>query len=130
MLNKKKILVIVPAKGNSKRLKNKNILKINRLPLVIRSAKEALKSKYVDELIVSSESKRILDICKKYNINTLSRPKKLSRSKTEKQEVVVHATKYFKKNYFKPEIVIFFISLKKICNKFNISIITFKKLIT
>ena len=49
MLNKKKILVIVPAKGNSKRLKNKNILKINRLPLVIRSAKEALKSKALED---------------------------------------------------------------------------------
>ena len=57
MLNKKKILVIIPSKGNSKRLKNKNILKIDGLPLVIRAAKEALKSKYVDELLVSSESK-------------------------------------------------------------------------
>tara|TARA_B100000886_G_scaffold22156_1_gene14091 strand:- start:10102 stop:10704 length:603 start_codon:yes stop_codon:yes gene_type:complete len=106
MLNKKKILVIIPSKGNSKRLKNKNILKINGVPLVIRAAKEALKSKYVDELFVSSESKKILDICKKNNINTLIRPKKLSRSSTEKQEVVIHATKYFKKNYFKPKIVI------------------------
>ena len=106
MLKKKKILVIIPAKGNSKRLKNKNILKIEGLPLVVRAAKEALKSKYVDELLVSSEAKNILDICKKYNINTLNRPKKLSRSSTEKQEVVIDAVKRFKKNYFKPEIVI------------------------
>ena len=106
MLNKKKILVIIPAKGNSKRLKNKNILKINGLPLVIRAAKEALKSKYVDELLVSTEAKSILNICKKNNINTLNRPKKLSRSSTEKQEVVVHAVNYFKKNYFKPEVVV------------------------
>lgn len=106
MLNKKKILVIIPAKGNSKRLKNKNILKIDGLPLVIRAAKEALKSKYVDELLVSTEAKSILNICKKNNINTLNRPKKLSRSSTEKQEVVVHAVNYFKKNYFKPEVVV------------------------
>jgi len=106
MFNKKKILVIIPAKGNSKRLKNKNILKIDGLPLVIRAAKEALKSKYVDELLVSTEAKSILNICKKNNINTLNRPKKLSRSSTEKQEVVVHAVNYFKKNYFKPEVVV------------------------
>jgi len=106
MINKKKILVIIPAKGNSKRLKNKNILKINGVPLVIRAAKEALKSKYVDKLLISSDSKKILDICKKNHFDTLKRPKNLSKSTTEKQEVIVHATKYFKKNSFKPEIVI------------------------
>tara|TARA_Y100000590_G_C15724435_1_gene1014670 strand:+ start:1031 stop:1621 length:591 start_codon:yes stop_codon:yes gene_type:complete len=106
MLFKKKILVIIPAKGNSKRLKNKNILQINDLPLVIRAAKEALKSKYVDKVFVSSESKKILNICEKYHINNINRPKKLSRAKVEKQEVIIHATKYFKKKYFKPDIVI------------------------
>jgi len=106
MIGKKKILLIIPARGNSRRLKNKNILKIDGLPLVVRAAKEASKSKFVDELLVSSEANYILDICKKNNINTLKRPKKLSLSSTEKQEVIVHATKYFEKNYFKPEIVI------------------------
>ena len=106
MIGKKKILLIIPARGNSRRLKNKNILKIDGLPLVVRAAKEASKSKFVDELLVSSEAKYILDICKKNNINTLKRPKKLSISSTEKQEVIVHAAKYFEKNYFKPEIVI------------------------
>ena len=106
MIGKKKILLIIPARGNSRRLKNKNILKINGLPLVVRAAKEACKSKYVDELLVSSEAKYILDICKKNNINTLKRPKKLSKSSSEKQEVIVHAAKHFKKKYFKPEIVI------------------------
>ena len=89
MIGKKKILLIIPARGNSRRLKNKNILKIDGLPLVVRAAKEASKSKFVDELLVSSEAKYILDICKKNNINTLKRPKKLSISSTEKQEVIV-----------------------------------------
>tara|TARA_B100000795_G_C22802617_1_gene442757 strand:- start:3672 stop:4280 length:609 start_codon:yes stop_codon:yes gene_type:complete len=106
MLNQKKILVIIPAKGNSSRLKNKNILEINGLPLVIRAAKEVLKSRYVDTVFVSTESQKIKNICQKYNVDYINRPKKLSGSKTEKQEVIVHVTKHFKKNYYKPDIII------------------------
>ena len=59
MINKNTIVVIIPARNGSKRLKNsKNILKINTKPMVIRCAMEAAKSKYVDHIYVSSESKK------------------------------------------------------------------------
>ena len=60
-------------------------------------AKEAKKSKYFHEIYVSSESKKILKLCKKNNIKFIKRPKKLSKDKTEKQEVIVHSIKILRK---------------------------------
>jgi CMP-N-acetylneuraminic acid synthetase len=105
MINENNILVIIPARSGSKRLKNKNILKIKNIPMVIRCAMETKKSKYVDNVFVSSESKKILNICKKYNIDIIKRPKHLSKDHVEKQEVIVHAVKLLK-NKLKPQIVI------------------------
>ena len=43
----KKIIAIIPARGNSKRLKNKNMLKLNGKPLIYHTIKAAIKSKLI-----------------------------------------------------------------------------------
>ena len=73
----KKNIIIIPARGGSKRLRNKNILKICNLPMFLLVAKEAKKSKYFQEVYVSSDSKKILDICKHNKIKFIIRPKRL-----------------------------------------------------
>lgn len=93
----KKNVIIIPARGGSKRLKNKNLLQICNLPMFLFVAKEAKKSKYFHEIYVSSESKKILELCKKNNIKFIKRPKKLSKDKTEKQDVIVHSIKILRK---------------------------------
>lgn len=105
MIKKNVILVIIPARGGSKRLKNKNILKIKNKPMVIRCAIEVAKSKYVDHIYVSSESKKILNLCKEYKINFIKRPKNLSKDHVEKQDAIVHGTKLLK-NKLNPKIVV------------------------
>ena len=55
-------LAIIPARGGSKRLPNKNILPLNGKPLISYSIKAALSSKYIDKVIVSSDSKKILKV--------------------------------------------------------------------
>ncbi len=104
---KEKILIIIPARGNSKRLKNKNILPINGLPMFVYVAKNIKKSKYKPRIIISTEDTKILEICKKHKIEFLKRPKYLSKDNVEKQDVIVHATKYLsEKKHFFPKIVI------------------------
>ena len=88
-----KILVIIPARGNSKRLKNKNILSIKGLPMFLYVAQKILKSKNKLRIIVSSENSKILKICEDNNIEFLKRPKYLSTDEIEKQDVIVHATR-------------------------------------
>ena len=99
------ILVVIPARLGSKRLKRKNILPINKLPMVILVAKEVLKSKLNINVFVSTESSKIISLCKKNNIKYIKRPLSLSKDHVEKQEVIVHAYKKLKKN-IKPSIVV------------------------
>ena len=53
-----KILGITLARGGSKSIKNKNIVKIFNKPLIYYTIKEAKKSKFITDYIVSTDSKK------------------------------------------------------------------------
>lgn len=72
-----KILTIIPAKMDSKRLKNKNALDLNGKPMFLHSVEYSQKSKYNVDIIVSSESILIKKICEENNISCLERSKNL-----------------------------------------------------
>ncbi len=101
-----KTVVIIPAKKKSRRLKNKNILPIKDQPMFLYVANEIKKSKKIDEIIISSDCKKIKKISLDNKLQFVMRPKKLTYEKAEKQDVVVHAIKKFYKNKHKPKIVI------------------------
>ena len=67
-----KILAIIPARGGSKGVKNKNIKKINKKPLIYWTINEAKKSKKITKIIISTDSNNIKKISLKYN-QTLTR---------------------------------------------------------
>lgn len=59
MINNKRILAIIPARGGSKRIKNKNIRDICGKPLIQYTTEAAQASKYIDKLVVSTENEQI-----------------------------------------------------------------------
>ncbi len=93
-MKNKKIIVIIPARMGSKRLKDKNILPIKNKPMFVHVAHQVLKSKYRPKLFISSESQLVKKICKNYELNFIKRPKKLAKAKIEKQEAIVHAVNF------------------------------------
>ena len=98
MINKKKILGIVPARAGSKGIKNKNLIKVNGYPLIYWPIKAFKKSKYVDQFILSSDSKKISKCANEYGCDTpFLRPKSLSKDKSSSIDVVLHALNFFKK---------------------------------
>ena len=82
MILGKKIIAIIPARSGSKRFRFKNIRIFNGKPLFIWSMLSAQKSKYIDQIYLSTDSKKINEIAKKngFMINKL-RAKKLARDK-------------------------------------------------
>ena len=66
MIYDKKLLAIIPARGGSKRLPRKNILNLAGKPLIAWTIDSALKSKYIDRIVVSTDDKEISDISMKY----------------------------------------------------------------
>ncbi len=64
MINKKRVLGIIPARGGSKGIPRKNIINFNSKPLISWTIETAKKSKYIDSLFLSSEDKEIINVAK------------------------------------------------------------------
>ena len=94
-----KILAVIPARGNSKSIKLKNITKFDKKPLIEYTIKAAKKSKYIDDLIVSTDNKKIKKICETLNCRVpFLRPSKLSRDSTPTLPVILHAVRFMEKS--------------------------------
>ncbi len=103
-----KILAVTLARGGSKGIKNKNIVKIKKIPLIVYTIKEAKKSKLIDEYIVSTDSKKIASVAKKYGASIpFLRPKKYSNAKSSSVSALKHAVKFMeKKNKIKYDYIV------------------------
>jgi len=93
-----KYLAIVPARKDSKRIKNKNLIKINNKELIKFTIESAKKIKKIKKIVVSSDDKRILNIAKKYKINSVKRPRKIARDNSTTEQAIHHTYKFFIKN--------------------------------
>ena len=92
----KKNLVIIPARKGSKRIKDKNLVKVLNKPLVlwtINFAKKLKKKNY--DLVVSSDCEKIKKICNKENVLFIKRPKKLSNDHASMHDVIFNTIKTF-----------------------------------
>jgi CMP-N,N'-diacetyllegionaminic acid synthase len=97
MLNGKKILAVIPARGGSKRLKNKNLLPLLNKPLLAWSIEAALDSKYIDKIIVSTDANEIAEEANRFGIGMpFIRPPELSGDEARSIDVVTHAIEWLK----------------------------------
>lgn len=90
MFNNKKVLAIILARGGSKRLPNKNILNLCGKQMIVWSIEAAFGSKYIDNVIVSSNDSEILSISKKAGANTISRPEYLALDTSTSIDAIEH----------------------------------------
>jgi phosphoglycerate dehydrogenase-like enzyme/CMP-N-acetylneuraminic acid synthetase len=79
MLNSKRILAVIQARGGSKGIPRKNIYPIDGHPLIAYTIEAAKGSQYVDRLVVSTDSDEIADVSRRYGADTpFTRPAGLS----------------------------------------------------
>jgi CMP-N,N'-diacetyllegionaminic acid synthase len=90
MIKGKRIIAVIPARGGSKRLPKKNILILNDKPLIAWTIESALRSKYIDRVIVSSDDYDILDVAKKYKAECILRPEYLATDTATSNSVLMH----------------------------------------
>lgn len=86
MIKKQKLVAIVPVRGGSVRVPNKNIKKFNGTTLLDIKLSQLKKIKHIDEIIVSSDSKKMLDIAKKYKTSIHRREAYYASSKATNSE--------------------------------------------
>tara|TARA_B110000967_G_C18660827_1_gene448066 strand:- start:76 stop:759 length:684 start_codon:yes stop_codon:yes gene_type:complete len=87
-------ICIIPARSGSKRIKNKNIKKINNRAIISYTIKTAIKSKLFSRVIVSTDSKRIANIAISYGAEVpFFRSNKLSDDHTSTKDVIIDCIK-------------------------------------
>ena len=97
-----KFVALIPARGGSKGIKNKNLKKINGSSLTEMAIKTAIKSKIFHKIILSSDSKNILKEGKKYPITLHVRSKSIAADSSHISETIHEIKNKFdlKKNYY------------------------------
>ena len=100
MFNNNKILVVIPARGDSKRILRKNIRLLADKPLIAHAIGIAKSSKYVDDVVVSSEDFEIIQIAEKFGASIVRRSPNLAGDRIPLDPVILDATVQKEKQAF------------------------------
>lgn len=90
MLENKKVLVVIPARGGSKGILKKNIKILHGKPLIQYTVEAAQDSMYVDDIIVSTDDEEIQKVSESLGIKVVPRPDRISGDNA----LVVDALRY------------------------------------
>ena len=91
-----KIPAIIPARGGSKGVPDKNIKTINGIPLVAYPIIEAKKSEYIDRVYVSTDDKKIAGIAEQFGAEIIDRPSIYAQDHSPDIDVMKHAVHVLK----------------------------------
>ncbi len=107
MLGSSRVLAVILARCDSKRLPRKNILMLHGKPLIEWIIDAALGSKYIDTVVVSSDCEEIIAVAKKAGADVpFIRPKELASDTALTIDVVKHAIIWYSSSGYQYEIVI------------------------
>ena len=99
-------IVIIPARGGSKRIPKKNIKSFRGQPMITWSIQAAKEANCFDKIIVSTDSTEIASIAKAEGAwIPFIRPFNLSDDHTTTKTVVLHCIDWLKENKFEPRFV-------------------------
>ena len=89
MFNNNKILVVIPARGGSKGIPRKNLRLLNNKPLISYSIDVAKSSKYVDDVVVTTDDDEIALISDKFGASVIRRSAELASDEVPLDPVIL-----------------------------------------
>jgi CMP-N-acetylneuraminic acid synthetase len=100
-------IAIIPARGGSKGIPRKNIRLLGGKPLIAYTIETALKSKYIDIVVVSTEDEEIAGISKKFGAEVIERPEELAGDESPTIDAIKHVIQTLReKDNYNPDIVV------------------------
>ena len=94
-----RVLGLIPARGGSKGILNKNLIKLCGRPLIAYPCRQARLTKLVDETLITTDSQEIVRTAEEYGIRApFLRPAELSQDKSLVIDAILHALDWLKKN--------------------------------
>ena len=102
MITGKSVLAIIPARGGSKGLPGKNIKVLCGKPLIAWSIEAGLGSKYIDEVMVTTDSDEIARIARDFGASVpFLRPAELASDTSTSMDVIRHALDFYEEKTHK-----------------------------
>jgi N-acylneuraminate cytidylyltransferase len=92
-------IAIIPARGGSKGIPNKNLAEVNGQSLVSRAIKSAVQSGVVDFVVVSSDDRSILDAATAAGAIDIQRPTELATDTATIEGAILHALQKFSESH-------------------------------
>lgn len=94
------MIAIIPARGGSKGLPGKNIKLLNGKPLIAYTIEAALKSKYIDKVVVSTDDEKIAEIAEKHGAWVpFLRPSELATDISQAKDTYLYVMNRLEKEY-------------------------------
>lgn len=78
MINGKNVIAVIPARGGSKGIKDKNIIDLGGKPLIAWAILVAKATSGIDRIIVSTDSEKISEVARDYGAEVYMRPDDLA----------------------------------------------------
>lgn len=101
------VLVVIPARGNSKGIPRKNIKILCGKPLIGWSIEVARKTPGISRIVVSTEDPEIEEVARIYGAEVITRPYYLAEDKVRSEDVVINVLEHLKeKESYYTQIVI------------------------
>lgn len=101
------MIALIPARSGSKTVKNKNIKTIKGKPLIAHTIIAAKKSKYIKEIYLITDNKKIAKIGEKYGAKVpFLRPKYLAKDNSKAIDTYIYFLKRIKKNFSPKDITV------------------------
>ena len=92
MQNQLKVLAVIPARGGSKGIRNKNTVPLQGKPLIVYTLEAASSSILLTRCIVSTDADDIIAVCRSYGADIpFVRPGELAEDATPTLPVILHA---------------------------------------
>lgn len=93
------IIAVIPARANSKRIPNKNIRLLNNHPLIYYAIQNAKNSKFVNRVLVTTDSKEVEIIANQLGVECIIRDPELCKDDTTLDAVIYSAVKDLQSDY-------------------------------
>ncbi|WP_152287203.1 acylneuraminate cytidylyltransferase family protein [Flavicella marina] len=94
-----KVLGLIPARGGSKGVPQKNIRLVDGLPLIGYSIEIAKKSKLLTDVVVSTDSDEIIDVVKSLDCSFLKRSSKNAQDESKIETAILEVLETLETNY-------------------------------
>jgi N-acylneuraminate cytidylyltransferase/CMP-N,N'-diacetyllegionaminic acid synthase len=94
------MIAIIPARGGSKGIPGKNIKLLGGKPLIVYTIEAALESRWISEVIVSTDSEEIARVAREYGaIVPFLRPAELARDDSQAIDSYIYTVEKLEKEY-------------------------------